>query len=92
MTTLLIKGGNWCDPNTFEPSQVPTSNDDVITDVCSGDIFCDINSTCRSLKLTDYKGDIHYDVQGGSIRQSGIIRNKDRHDLFIARPDILRVD
>jgi hypothetical protein len=89
---LLCKGGDWKDANNFDPAQVPTSADRVILDQTTEDVIVDINATCGELQMTNFKKDIYYGIIGGSIRQCGIIRNEDRYDLFLARPDIVRVD
>lgn len=92
MDILTCKGGNWNDAQNFEPNKVPTGEDMVILDNLTGDIYCDITSTCKKLKMTDFKGNIEYGIIGGSIRQMGMIRNENKYDLFLARPDIERVD
>ncbi len=90
--TLLFLGGNWNEAENFVPPQVPTNEDYVITDPSTKDMFCDIYSTCKGLKLTDFTGDIHYAIVTNSVRLIGIIRNHNKYDIFINRPDIERLD
>jgi hypothetical protein len=94
MIEYYFKGGDWKDPTNFEPNGTPSkeNGDMVIFNQCTDDVIVDINSNCAKLKMTDFKKDIYYGIVGGSIRTCGILRNDERYDLFINRPDIERVD
>ena len=92
MRELLALGGVWDDAENWVPPFVPTSEDTVITDPATKDLVCSVYSTCKKLKLTDFTGDIHYAIVTGSVRLIGVVKNKNKYDIFINRPDIQRID
>ncbi len=89
---ILCLGGDWKDSNNFIPAVVPTSADTVILDQLTQDIYCDINSSAGAINMTNFKNDIYYCIEGGTIKMAGAIKNENKYDLFQARPDIQRIN
>ena len=86
---LLIVGYDTTKAESFSPAFVPTRNDTVVTDVLTPDFYIDDSFNPGKLKLTDFKNDIYY-MYGG--RDCGIIRNYEKEEIFVDRPDIERID
>jgi hypothetical protein len=52
--TIANGGGNWNSTATWVEGAVPTSADDVVATVTSGQLTVNVAATCRSLNLTNY--------------------------------------
>lgn len=89
---IYFKGGDTEDASRFEPSQLPSlqNQDIVIFDQCTEDVICNKVPMWYGLKMTNFLADIYYNF--ADYHQSGVFRNEERYNLFIYRQDILRVD
>lgn len=86
--SIYFKGGDWHDAGNYEPPQVPTNDDDVVTDQCTIDIIVNDIPFAKSIDFRNFKGDVYYALR----QKNGVLRNNELDAIFIDRQDIRRIE
>lgn len=86
---LLAVGGAMDDLNNFIPAKKPDDNDEIVCNPSTGDLYFTDKTKMENIDLTDFGGDVIYDVEENRIHD--IFRNYELDLFFIEQPQFTRL-